>query len=230
MKTQDYFEKTNYWKSWKRVPLEGGVGTRFLVKMLREYSGKKIKLLDVACGHGRVLKILSREIKNIDLHGIDINDNALKLAKKVSPKAHLSKGTVYNLPYPDQYFDVVVVVASFMHFEKPEEALREMVRVCKRLLYFNVSTKNNVSNLLRKTGIMAKSNVPEYKYNLNEVKKLLPKKEFKWRIEGKLFLSHKLLPKSLFRIYENTIESLVPNEILSSYGHALLITGERKKR
>lgn len=225
-KFEDFFKKSAYWKEWKNVDIYGGLETDFITREMRKFGHKKIKVLDVACGHGRLLYLLSKEFKNLELYGIDINKNAVKIAKKTVPTARIGIGSVYKLPFKDKYFDVVVIAASFMHFENPSKALEEITRVCRNLVMFDVTTKTNISQFLRGIGIMSRSDVPENKYTIGEIEKILPK-SFSWKINGYSFLSHKLITKKIYSYYKH-VDLFMPTVILNKMGHSLILYGKRK--
>lgn len=221
---ENFFTKSNYWRGWVSVDPDR-VETRFIKNKLKKEKGK-IKLLDIACGNGRLLKFLQKEFKNVDLYGIDVNNNALSIAKQSVPRANLKKASVYKLPYSNKEFDVVVIPSSFMHFERPKEALSEILRVCKNWVFFDLSTKTSISQMLRSVKIMSTSSVPEIRYDLKDIEKLLPKKSFIWEISGALLLTHKLLPGKMFKIYEK-LDPIVPKFIQNKFGHSLLVYGKR---
>lgn len=221
---ESFFSKSNYWRSWVTVDPDR-VETRFIKEKLKEEK-EKVKLLDIACGNGRLLQSLQKEFKNVDLYGIDINQNALSIARKVAPRAKLKKASVYKLPFKDKEFDVVVIPSSFMHFERPKEALNEILRVCKNWVFFDLSTKTSISQILRSVKIMSKSSVPEFRYDFKDIEEFLPKKNFKWEISGALLLTHKLLPRKTFKIYEK-IDPFIPQAVLNKFGHSLLVYGQR---
>ena len=88
---------------------------------------KGSKILDIGCGNGRNMKN-----SNYDFYGIDNCSNFVELAKKVSPNVFLCEMT--NLPFPDNYFDAIISIASFHHLSnniRRTECLKEMSRVLK---------------------------------------------------------------------------------------------------
>src|SRR5208282_1082781 len=38
---------------------------------------------------------------------------------------------VCHIPFPDEYFDIVYMVAALHHFEDMDRAIKELVRVCR---------------------------------------------------------------------------------------------------
>jgi ubiquinone/menaquinone biosynthesis C-methylase UbiE len=105
---------------------------------------KNAKILDVGCGNGRNMKN-----PNYIFYGIDNCSNFIELAKQISPNVFLSEMT--NLPFPDNYFDAIISIASFHHLSNNErriECLKEMSRVLKPngKLLLSIWSKNQSHN------------------------------------------------------------------------------------
>ncbi len=100
-------------------------------------NNKNQKILDLACGYGRLTIPLAK--LGYNLEGIDISPNLLEKAKKETKKANLEikfrLGDMRNLPYNDNKFDVIICMWSAfieLHDEKEQEkAVKEMHRVLK---------------------------------------------------------------------------------------------------
>jgi ubiquinone/menaquinone biosynthesis C-methylase UbiE len=85
------------------------------------------KILDIGCGNGRNMKN-----KNYDFYGVDNCEKFIEMSKKITPNIYLSDMT--NLPFPDNYFDGIISIASFHHLSdiiRRTECLKEMHRVLK---------------------------------------------------------------------------------------------------
>lgn len=82
------------------------------------------KTLDVACGPGLLEKLVPETV------GLDFSLNALKKAKQAGAK-YLIWADAHNLPFKKNAFDLAVCAGSLEHFENPQKAIREMVRVSK---------------------------------------------------------------------------------------------------
>ena len=61
------------------------------------------KLLDVACGLGRLLE--AGESYPCERYGIDLSSVAVEKAKAKVPSAKIVQGNAERLPYEDNYFD-----------------------------------------------------------------------------------------------------------------------------
>ncbi len=85
------------------------------------------KILDIGCGNGRNMKN-----KKYDFYGVDNCEKFVEMAKKITPNVILSDMT--SLPFPDNYFDGIISIASFHHLSdvnRRNECLKEMHRVLK---------------------------------------------------------------------------------------------------
>lgn len=78
---------------------------RFIFKEIEKQKPKRI--LDVGCGRG--FYVYASTLYNFpkEIHGIEINKNYLKIAKKniKDQRVILKEGNLYKLPYKNNYFD-----------------------------------------------------------------------------------------------------------------------------
>lgn len=90
---------------------------------------KEKKLLDVACGAGYLLKIA--ESRGLETYGVDISEEAIKIAKKIAKKSKIMVDRGEKLEYSDNFFDYVFCIGSLEHFLDMDKGIKEMVRVSK---------------------------------------------------------------------------------------------------
>lgn len=91
------------------------------------------KILDLGCGTGAVLKLITDKIKYAHAYGLDISENMLKQAEqKLNDKAMLTLGDAEHLPFENDFFDVVYCNDSFHHYPSPDAALSEVQQVLKQ--------------------------------------------------------------------------------------------------
>jgi ubiquinone/menaquinone biosynthesis C-methylase UbiE len=88
------------------------------------------KLLDVACGNGMLLKMLSNK-KNIESYGVDISENMVKEAQNRYPQMQFCATNSAYLPFEDRFFDIITVCAAFHHFTEPLKFISEAKRILK---------------------------------------------------------------------------------------------------
>lgn len=95
-------------------------------------------ILEVSCGNGRAASALVKGAKNV--YATDIVDVLLPEVKKSG--VCFSIGDVCGqLPYENNSFDLVYSINSFEHYEHPDVALREIIRVTRPggILFFTFS-------------------------------------------------------------------------------------------
>lgn len=94
---------------------------------LGELNGSRV--LDIACGTGKWLELLSA--RGAQVYGIDISELAIAACRARLPSSIFHVCPAEDLPFDDATFDVVTCLGSLEHFLDPEHALREMLRVAK---------------------------------------------------------------------------------------------------
>src|SRR3990172_11566174 len=108
------------WRPYEAYPV--------FLDYLDEEAGKK--LLDVGSGTGYLLKVADQ--RGLETFGVDISNEGVKIAKKVSPNSKIFVGTGEKLKFTDNFFDYVTCLGALEHFMNVEKGVREMVRVAKR--------------------------------------------------------------------------------------------------
>ena len=112
-------------------------------------------LLDLGCGTGWVLRYAANQTNGKgEFYGVDISSKMIKLAQAKSQSygnLHFYKSRVEELPFDDEFFDVVMSTTAFHHFSNPEKALREAKRVLKpsgKLYILDITANNAFMTLM----------------------------------------------------------------------------------
>ena len=107
---------------------------------------KKPKILDIGCGKGYLLYDFLKVIPDAEICGIDSSSYALDNSK-TEIHDRLRLGSATDLPWPDDYFDLVISINTLhcLHAQDLDTALREMERVSKRHKYLCVESWRNQS-------------------------------------------------------------------------------------
>jgi ubiquinone/menaquinone biosynthesis C-methylase UbiE len=93
-------------------------------------DGSEISMLDIGCGSGVLCKMA--DDMGINITGFDASRALLDEAEKRLGKKVFYQGDMEELPFADEYFDVVSGVTSFQFAENPPAALKEAYRVLKK--------------------------------------------------------------------------------------------------
>src|SRR5437762_5750506 len=98
------------------------------------------RLLDVSCGTGSLLA--AARDRAVDAVGVDLSDEAVKLAKRFAPSAEVAVGAGEALAFRSGTFDYVSCLGSLEHFLDMGQGLEEMKRVAKPSARFCIMVPN----------------------------------------------------------------------------------------
>lgn len=112
-----------------------GITDEQALRLVVEFAGAgpDDTVLDVACGGGNVVCAFARVVRHatgIDLTPAMIEEARRRQADEGLPNVSWHVGDVRPLPFPDATFSIVTSRYAFHHLLDPQEALREMARVC----------------------------------------------------------------------------------------------------
>jgi len=96
-------------------------------------------ILDVGCWKGEHLNYWCKKNPKLIPLGIDFSIEALDFSKKNFPNIKVQIGDVTKkLEFPDNFFDMVVCLEVLEHLEKPEETIKEIIRVARNRIVVSV--------------------------------------------------------------------------------------------
>jgi ubiquinone/menaquinone biosynthesis C-methylase UbiE len=97
-----------------------------------KYFSINKRVLEVACGSGIGLSYLAEVASSVT--GIDIDDRNISTAKSnnTDPNIDIFKADAHKLPFPDNYFDVILLLEAIYYLEYPYIFVDEAKRVLAR--------------------------------------------------------------------------------------------------
>ncbi len=117
--------------AYYKRPLVGMLFRRRINLGLRMLGERRYtRALEVGYGAGAVLLALAPHVG--ELYGIDLDADPAPVQahlRAAGRAARLVRGSVYELPYPDGDFELVVRFSVFEHLHEYEQGLREVARV-----------------------------------------------------------------------------------------------------
>jgi len=108
------------------------------------------RILEAGCGNGR--HVLFFQEQGYETYGVDISKEAIDLGnewlKRKGLKPTLQVGNITNLPFDENYFDVIVSFGVLDHipFLDAKKAIKEIVRVCNTGGYVYLSLRSTESS------------------------------------------------------------------------------------
>lgn len=120
------------------------------------------KILDIGCGTGRcAIKLAKNLNKGGHVYGIDIFNNAISgnSIQRVQANARIDNvesrttfkyGSILEIPFPNNFFDVVNIAYVLHEIDEKKQALSEIYRVLKSdgWLFITEFHKRNISTIL----------------------------------------------------------------------------------
>jgi SAM-dependent methyltransferase len=115
-------EQSHWWHVGRRRII-----ARFVEEICAHFTDPKARILDVGCGTGANLLMLS---KYGEAEGVDISDDALAFCRERGLQK-VKSGSAEQLPYEDASFDLVTALDVVEHLDDDLAGLKEMRRVLK---------------------------------------------------------------------------------------------------
>ncbi|MDI6736151.1 MAG: class I SAM-dependent methyltransferase [bacterium] len=160
---------------------------QFVAKEIERKKKKIGRILDLGCGNGRHLVYLSK--KGFNAYGIDISQKSLQIAQdwlnKKGLQTELKKASVTEIPYPDEYFDIVICMGMLDHIliQEVKKGIQEIERVLtpEGIFFLGLRSDRDTEcgkgeEIERNTFLLpgdVEGNLPQHFFNLIEIKELL---------------------------------------------------------
>jgi len=141
------WNKGNYNKYHSKNPLKRYMVHRLnsqLITLVQQYvreiakDKNIVKILDVGCGEGFISGLVQAHCKNVEITGVDYAKEALDIARSLNRDITFIEGSIYQIPFEEKSFDIVLCTEVLEHLQNPVEAATELQRVAKRYLLVTV--------------------------------------------------------------------------------------------
>ncbi len=114
-------------------------------------------MLDAGCGEGFGTGFLADRMPGTTVEGIDVSPGAIAYAtERFGERVEYQVGSVYELPYPDDSFDLVLCSEVLEHLDRPEDAVRECARVARKHVLLTVPLEpyfDALNKIARRVGV-----------------------------------------------------------------------------
>lgn len=114
-------DKVNKWLGGNRISIEG------IRKILKGMPLSPIKILDVGCGNGSMLREVAEYGRKNDLRfelvGIDANESAIKIARELAknyPEISFLPMNIFSENFENMEADIILCTLTLHHFKEKE--------------------------------------------------------------------------------------------------------------
>lgn len=152
-----------YDKYQTRNPVARALFGNFLLRFRALFnSSEGDNLLEVGCGEGYFLRLMSEWRPGVRCFGVDLSEGLFSHEVRCLPKVGFSTQTAYRLGFPNNSFDLVIAAEVLEHLETPERALQEIQRVSRKYVFLSVPREPlwRAMNMARFTYVTHLGNTP----------------------------------------------------------------------
>lgn len=146
------------------------------------------KILDVGCGYGYFLKLVSKN--GLEPNGVELAENAAVTAKSEFGPDKIFNGELMAAVFADEHFDAITLWDVLVMMENPYKELKECHRILKKGGIIGIRVRNVVfqkiayyiqrpfEKIFRKLGIKNPTVFHPFCFTPRSIEKLLIKLEF----------------------------------------------------
>ena len=191
--THDSFLSKIYNKIFWNGVNDNEISDKLLSNIPNDFSGK---ILDIPLGTAIFTSKKWNNLKKSNIICIDISIDMLRIANKRinQPNISLIKGDVGQLPFEDNFFDIVFSMNGFHAFPDKEKAFNETWRVLKKGGYFigcfYIKGESKITDWLINTILSKKGWFSPPFYTKDEIKNLLSLKYFDIKIYNDVSIAY----------------------------------------
>ncbi len=210
-----------------------------VIDFTREF--KKPKILEVGFGRAGDLVAIKKELKDVELYGVESSTTSLEIGEKISNSLdcdlNLLKGDAYHLPFHDNVFDMVFLSQVFEHLLDPVGALKEQIRVIKNegYLVIGVPQLYHIHTIIKHAVVRARvvqgelGELDETEYSAKELRNMLTLHGLEIKeIVGRGSLFDEWIWKQMLRFLPRTSRFL-KSHLHKYFSGSLIITAKKVK-
>lgn len=152
-----------YDKYTTRNPVARYLMRNFLDSVTSLYNEiKPTSVLEIGCGEGRLIQHLVSNAK-VKPEAIMASDVSLEhLSNNLNSKIEFFEGSIYELPFENGQYDLVVCCEVMEHLEKPANGLAEISRIANKAVLLSTPWEPiwRIMNLMRGKYLFNLGNTP----------------------------------------------------------------------
>ena len=167
MISDSYFDSFQTAKYRSPNPVQRYLIRRFLnqIGRLFDQTAPAASILEIGCGEGFISGQLSKRRPNEIYMGVDPNRTDLDNLTAKFPHIQTHQGSIYDLSFLNQSFEVIICAEVLEHLEEPHKALKQIVNMKPQWVLLSVPHEPwfCLSNFLRGKNIRRLGNDEDHK-------------------------------------------------------------------
>jgi ubiquinone/menaquinone biosynthesis C-methylase UbiE len=155
--------KSKHAKYFTANPISGRLVNNFFKNISELYLSIDVEnIFDGGCGEGFILNTLNKTRTIRSCSAIDIDPKEVRDAAKNLPFCNVKQGSLYEIPFADNSFDLVICSEVLEHLDYPDKGLNELKRVSRKYAILSVPREPvwRIMNIARFTYWSALGNTP----------------------------------------------------------------------
>lgn len=144
-------------------------------------KNNELKILDIGCGTGQLIKEISDQYNKVNYLGIDVAENMIEVAKKNNKGKNVKfKTSSIESFESNEKYDIIVCTHAFPYFPNKQEMIKKMAGLCNKkgqVIIVNSST-NSLKDLIINFFLKATTSKAKY-LSIDEMKKLFKSSKLK---------------------------------------------------
>jgi len=137
-------------------------------------KNNELKILDIGCGTGQLIKEISDHYNKVNYLGIDVAENMIEVAKKNNKGKNVKfKTSSIESFESNEKYDIIICTHAFPYFPNKQEMIKKMAGLCNKkgqIIIVNSST-NSLKDLIINFFLKATTSKAKY-LSIEEMKKL----------------------------------------------------------
>lgn len=197
---------------------------KVMIDIVNKLEINKKNILDIGCFDGTFLSLIKN--RNNNFHGLDASDYAITTSKKKSIYVkQFFFDDVTKMPYPGDYFDLIIAGEIIEHIYDTDFFLEEVKRLLKRQGFFLISTPN-IASLGRRLMLLSGLS-PIIEISPNEIDspghiRYFTFKTLKWLLEKHGFKIFLMKSDVLNLSFDGKLKSLAIPKFFPTIGQSII--------
>jgi len=114
--------------------------TQQVIKAIKKFYPQPRSILDLGAAEGLMLSQIKKEFPESNCIGLELFSELAALNK--NPDIKIIQGNAQNIPFPDNFFDVIIAAAVIEHISNPTKMMNQIYKALRKNGVVIITTPN----------------------------------------------------------------------------------------